>query len=90
MKQFGQPRSPRDLGYRELRNYEKTSSAEYIGILERYLRIALYLVPHDEVELLRPIIRHPDFQPRNIFVKDEFTITGLIDWQLCSVLPLVL
>jgi CheY-like chemotaxis protein len=26
----------------------------------------------------------------NIFVADDFTITGIIDWQHCSVLPLVL
>ncbi|KAF4624812.1 hypothetical protein G7Y89_g13356 [Cudoniella acicularis] len=29
-------------------------------------------------------------QPRNIFVGDDFSITGVFDWQHCSVLPLVL
>jgi hypothetical protein len=90
MKQFGRPRFPRDLGYRELHGYEKTSPAEYITLLEKYLEIAPYLVPSDEAELLRPTFRHPDFQPRNILVDGDFSITGLIDWQHCSVLPLLL
>lgn len=34
-----------------------------------------------------PILRHPDIQPNNIFVNDDFTISGLIDWQHSVVLP---
>ena len=38
----------------------------------------------------RPTIRHPDLQPRNIFVSESFEVTGLIDWQHSGVMPLFL
>jgi hypothetical protein len=47
-------------------------------------------VPSNDDYLLRPTLRHPDLQPRNIFVAENFTITGVIDWQHCSVRPLPL
>lgn len=40
--------------------------------------------------LLRPTLRHPDLQPPNIFVSDDFKTVGLIDWQHGSILPLFL
>lgn len=57
--------------------------------VEKYLQIAPYLVPHDDF-LLRPTLRHPDLNPHNLFVSGNFTITGVIDWQHSSILPLVL
>ncbi|KAG4438959.1 hypothetical protein IFR05_005585 [Cadophora sp. M221] len=74
----------------ELHGYQKVSPADHVASVEKYLQIAPHLVPGDEDYLLRPTLRHPDFQPRNIFVTDDFTITGIIDWQHCSVLPLIL
>jgi Ser/Thr protein kinase RdoA (MazF antagonist) len=57
----------------------KVSPAEHVASVEKYLQIAPHLVPSSEDYLLRPTLRHPDFQPRNIFVTDDFTITGVID-----------
>ncbi|KAJ5570042.1 uncharacterized protein N7459_009472 [Penicillium hispanicum] len=53
-----------------------------------YLKIAPELLPSKE--LLRPLLRHPDLQPNNIFVSDDLDIVGLIDWQHASALPLFL
>ncbi|CZT05320.1 uncharacterized protein RAG0_11472 [Rhynchosporium agropyri] len=50
--------------------------SDHVASIEKYLQIAPYLVPRDKDYLLRPTLRHPDFQPRNIFVGDDFTITG--------------
>lgn len=57
--------------------------------LEKYLKIAPYLVPSDK-SLHKPTLRHPDLQPNNIFVSKDLDIVGLIDWQYCSALPLFL
>jgi hypothetical protein len=35
-------------------------------------------------------LRHPDVQPNNVFISDDLSITSLIDWQHCSILPLFL
>jgi hypothetical protein len=63
---------------------------EHIESLEKYLQIVPHLIPTDISALASPAIRHPDLQPRNIFVSDSLEITGLIDWQHCTVLPLLL
>ncbi|KAI1942030.1 hypothetical protein LOZ66_001511 [Ophidiomyces ophidiicola] len=62
---------------------------EYIETLEQYLKIVPYLIPKDK-GLQRPILRHPDLQPNNIFVNQDLDLVGLIDWQYCSALPLFL
>lgn len=48
------------------------------------------IIPSGNDTLSRPILRHPDLQPNNVFVSDELSITGIIDWQHCAVLPLFL
>lgn len=58
--------------------------------LEKYLQIASHLIPRDCPAFHRPVIRHPDLQPNNIFVSSELEISGLIDWQHSTVLPLFL
>jgi hypothetical protein len=55
--------------------------------LEKFLQIAPQLIPRDNVSLHRPVIRHPDLQPNNIFVSDTLETTGLIDWQHSTALP---
>ena len=90
LKTHARPRLPYIIPHRELYDYQKVSPAEHVANVEKYLQIAPHLVPSNEDYLLRPTLRHPDFQPRNIFVADDFTITGVIDWQHCSVLPLIL
>jgi len=90
LKTHARPRLPYIIPHRELYDYQKVSPAEHVASVEKYLQIAPHLVPSSEDYLLRPTLRHPDLQPRNIFVADDFTITSIIDWQHCSVLPLIL
>jgi hypothetical protein len=47
-----------------------------------------YLIPDGNSTLIRPTLRHPDLQPNNVSVSDDLSITGLIDWQHCAILPL--
>ncbi|KAJ5928217.1 hypothetical protein N7466_007173 [Penicillium verhagenii] len=74
----------------EAYDYKPQSHREHITTLENYLQIAPHLIPHKVPELHRPVIRHPDLQPNNIFVSDDLEICGLIDWQHSTVLPLFL
>lgn len=90
LKAYAHPRLPAVIPHRELYGYQKVSPADHITSVEKYIRIAPDLVTRDEEYLLRPTLNHPDLQPHNIFVADDFSITSIIDWQHCSVLPLVL
>jgi hypothetical protein len=89
LKSHGSPRLPRNVARRDVYDYQKVPPAERIADLEKYLQIAPYLVPHNP-SLLRATLRHPDLNPHNLFVSEDFTVTGVIDWQHTSVLPLVL
>lgn len=86
LKAFGRSRFPFERAYRECMNYQKSPPEEHIESLEKYLRIAPYLVPQD-ARFHKPTLRHPDLQPNNIFVSENLDIIGIIDWQHCSVLP---
>jgi hypothetical protein len=90
LTEFGRPLHPFQRLRREIYDYQKQSPSEHLDSLNKYLRIAPYLIPDDDDTLTRPTLRHPDLQPNNIFVSDELEITGLIDWQHCVVLPLFL
>ena len=86
LKAFGRPRLPFERAYRECMNYQKALPEEHIESLDKYLKIAPFLVPQ-EARFHRPFLRHPDLQPNNIFVSEKLDIVGIIDWQHCSVLP---
>ncbi|KAH0842096.1 phosphotransferase family protein [Fonsecaea pedrosoi] len=86
LKAFGRPRLPFQRAYRECMNYEKSQPEEHAESLEKYMRLAPYLVP-SEPRFHRPVLRHPDLQPSNIFVSENLDIVGIIDWQHCTVLP---
>lgn len=58
--------------------------------MDKYLQIAPHIMPRDCPALYRPVIRHPDLQPNNIFVSNKLEIKGLIDWQYSTILPLFL
>ncbi|RAK73131.1 phosphotransferase enzyme family protein [Aspergillus fijiensis CBS 313.89] len=88
LRAYGRPRFPFERAYRESTNYRLSDPSEHIASLEFYLKIAPELLPPDE--FLRPVLRHPDLQPNNIFVSDDLDIVGLIDWQHASVLPVFL
>jgi len=57
--------------------------------LEKYLHVAPHLTPRNP-ELTSPVLRHPDVQPKNIFISQDYRVTGLIDWQHAVVLPMLL
>jgi hypothetical protein len=86
LRWYGRPRYPFDRAYRETFNYQKQDPKEHVASLKDYIRLAPYLVPTNE-KLNLPVLRHPDLQPNNIFVSEDFKITGIIDWQHASVLP---
>lgn len=87
---FGKPLHPFQRLRREIYNYQKQSPSEHLDSLDKYLRIAPYLIPNGNRTLIRPTLRHPDLQPNNVFISDALDITGLIDWQHCAILPLFL
>lgn len=60
-----------------------------VNRLSDYLKLTPYLVPKSQ-ELNIPTIRHPDLSPSNIFVSDSGNITGIIDWQNATILPIFL
>jgi hypothetical protein len=45
-----------------------------------------HLIPKSQ-ELNQPVLRHPDIQPNNIFISEDYRVTSLIDWQHTVVLP---
>jgi hypothetical protein len=87
---FGRPLHPFQRLRREIYDYQKQSPSEYLENLSKYLQLAPYLATSSDSSLTRPTLRHPDLQPNNIFVSQELNITGLIDWQHCTILPLFL
>lgn len=89
LRRFGEKRHPREPFYREFYCRQKVDPQVQIRHLFNYLKIAPYLVPKVE-QLNVPTIRHPDLSPSNIFISDSGDITGIIDWQHTTVLPIFL
>ncbi|KAF2770391.1 hypothetical protein EJ03DRAFT_350470 [Teratosphaeria nubilosa] len=90
LKQYGRPLFPFDRMRRETFNLEKQLPEVHLDSLQKYLQISSNLIPQGSKGLIRPVIRHPDLRPSNIFVSDEYEITSLIDWQNATALPLFL
>ncbi|KAH9873194.1 hypothetical protein J1614_005592 [Plenodomus biglobosus] len=84
--EYGKPRYPFHRQHREAFQYEKQDPMVHITSLEKYLQVAPHLVPTSS-ELMSPVLRHPDMQPNNIFISEDYKITSLIDWQHAIVLP---
>ncbi|KAI8941205.1 hypothetical protein NX059_002443 [Plenodomus lindquistii] len=89
IKQHGKPRYPSHRQHREAFQYQKQDPRVHAESLESYLHVAPYLVPTDP-ELKAPVLRHPDVQPNNIFVSEDYKVTELIDWQHAMILPKIL
>ncbi|KAF2130129.1 hypothetical protein P153DRAFT_231335 [Dothidotthia symphoricarpi CBS 119687] len=89
VREYGRPRYPFHRQHREAFRYEKQDPMIHAESLEEYLRVALHLVPTSP-ELNLPVLRHPDVQPNNVFVSEDYKVTSLIDWQHATVLPLFL
>ncbi|KAF1837045.1 kinase-like protein [Decorospora gaudefroyi] len=86
IRAYARPRFPFDRAYRETFDYKRVDPKDHANSLADYIRLAPYLVPTCP-KLNQPVLRHPDLQPNNIFVSEDFSITGLIDWQHSLVLP---
>ena len=89
LQKFGKPRFPREPLYRELYGHQEVNPQVQMNILRDYLKVAAHIVPEDP-ELCQPTIRHPDLSPNNIFISESGDITGVIDWQHSTILPLFL
>ncbi|CAO2655038.1 Nn.00g117710.m01.CDS01 [Neocucurbitaria sp. VM-36] len=83
---YGRSRYPFERAYRETFGYKRQDPEEHAKSLKDYIRLAPHLVPTCS-KLNRPLLRHPDLNPNNIFVSEDLKITGLIDWQHSLVLP---
>ena len=90
LKRCGRPLHPFQRIRRELVDYQEQYPSAHLENLKKYLRVASDLVPPEANNATQPSIRHPDLQPNNIFVSKSLEITGLIDWQHCTILPLFL
>ena len=90
LEQFGQPLLPFRRERRDGYQYQEQSPLAHIENLNRYLLIALSLVPGDPA-LSHFSIRHPDLQQSNIVVRKSpnagWQVVGLLDWQHASILP---
>lgn len=89
LKQYGAPRYPRDPLYKAFYDGQKVDPQLQISFLEDYLKIAPLMVPKQD-DLNAPCFRHPDLSPNNIFVSESGEITGVIDWQHATILPIFL
>nr|POE53459.1 hypothetical protein CFP56_28681 [Quercus suber] len=90
LARYGHPLLPFNRMQRETFNMEKQLPSVHLDSLQKYLQVSSDLIPRGNKELIRPVIRHPDLRPSNIFVSDEYEITSLIDWQNATALPLFL
>ncbi|TBU29340.1 protein kinase subdomain-containing protein PKL/CAK/Fmp29 [Dichomitus squalens] len=93
LERFGRPLLPFQRWRREAYRYQEQPPSDHIENLNRYLLIALSLVPKNPA-LGRFCIRHPDLQPGNIIVSrsadSTWRVVGLLDWQHAPILPLFL
>ncbi|KAK6442967.1 hypothetical protein LTR95_000845 [Oleoguttula sp. CCFEE 5521] len=72
------------------RGLDVKSAKALLSLTETYEQLANVITQADRVKAAcRPVLTHPDFHTRNIFVnKDDPTkVTGLIDWQHAAVNP---
>jgi len=90
LTKYGQPLHPFQRLRREWVDFQRQSPSTHVDHLKKYLHVVPCLVPQSKQDIARPTLRHPDFQPSNVFVSDNLEITGLIDWQHCTILPLFL
>ncbi|CAK3818414.1 phosphotransferase family [Lecanosticta acicola] len=89
-QQYGKPRHNVELYLRELDNLEPQYPSRHVELLQDFLKLAPYLDVSRDSRFARPTLRHPDLSPNNILVNDELEITGIIDWQHATALPLCL
>lgn len=89
LQRFGRFRHPREPLYRAFYSHQEVDPEVQKQSLRDYLRVVPLVIP-EQSEFNLPTVRHPDLSPNNIFVSNSGDITGLIDWQHTSILPLFL
>jgi hypothetical protein len=89
LQKFGKQRFPREPLYREFYGHQEVDPQVQVDSLRDYLKVAPHIIPENS-ELCKPTIRHPDLSPNNIFVSESGDITGVIDWQHSTILPMFL
>lgn len=89
LESFAKPRFPREPLYKAFYGQQKVDPEVQKQSLRDFLTVVPFVVP-EQAKLSEPTVRHPDLSPNNIFVSNSGDITGLIDWQHTSVLPLFL
>jgi len=89
LESFAKPRFPREPLYKAFYGQQKVDPEVQKQSLRDFLTAVPFVVP-EQATLREPTMRHPDLSPNNIFVSNSGDITGLIDWQHTSVLPLFL
>ncbi|UPX16688.1 uncharacterized protein EKO05_0007076 [Ascochyta rabiei] len=89
LQKFGKQRFPREPLYREFYDHQEVDPQVQVDSLRDYLKVAAHIVPEDP-ELCQPTIRHLDLSPSNILVSESGDITGVIDWQHSTILPIFL
>ncbi|OOF93889.1 hypothetical protein ASPCADRAFT_132230 [Aspergillus carbonarius ITEM 5010] len=63
----------------------------YADLLRTYITISPHILPGDRANPMnKPTMRHPDLNPSNVFVTESCEVSCIIDWQHCSILPLLL
>ncbi|PYI01878.1 hypothetical protein BO78DRAFT_240590 [Aspergillus sclerotiicarbonarius CBS 121057] len=80
---------PRHNFYRSVKHPE--SPDEYRSLIQRYLKVAPYLIPNQPTKEPNNTLSHPDLHLDNIFIDPEtHQITQIIDWQLAAITPFCL
>ncbi|KAF1967449.1 hypothetical protein BU23DRAFT_602870 [Bimuria novae-zelandiae CBS 107.79] len=66
LTKFGRPLHPFQRLRREIYNYQKQSPLDHFDNLDKYLRIAPYLIPHHNETITCSTLRHSNLQPNNV------------------------
>ncbi|EAW07758.1 aminoglycoside phosphotransferase family protein [Aspergillus clavatus NRRL 1] len=85
IQQYATPSSGDDL---LVTSATQNSPNSHISLLQKYLKVAPYLLPNDPA-VVAPYIWHTDLHSGNIFVHDG-KISSVIDWQGLWAAPLIL
>lgn len=89
LQNFGKKRYPRESLDREFYGRQKIDPKVQMKNLSDYLKVVPYIIPEEE-QLNLPTVRHPDLSFSNIFISESGDISGIIDWQHATILPIFL
>ncbi|KAL4794314.1 kinase-like domain-containing protein [Aspergillus venezuelensis] len=88
-RKFGKPRC-NQFPHNDILTGE-ISHLEYIDLLEKFMSLSPFILPEGrEDPMNKPMLRHPDLNPSNVFITDTGEVSCIIDWQHSSIQPLLL